>query len=170
METFVGQILLVGFNFAPVGWHFCDGSLLPISEYDVLFNLLGTTYGGDGVSTFGLPDLRGKTAIGIGTGPGLSAYVLGQTGGVEQVSIGSQTYPTHTHALTGTTDSGTAQNPSASVLATGQTVYKTESATVGLNPATCGNSPGGSVPHENRQPFQTCNWIISLFGVYPTQS
>jgi len=90
MDQFVGQIVLAGFNFAPAGWHLCDGSLLPISQYDALYNLIGTTYGGDGVSTFGLPDLRGRTAVGQGTGPNLGTYVMGKQGGAEYVIITSQ--------------------------------------------------------------------------------
>jgi microcystin-dependent protein len=169
MDQFVGQVVLAGFNYAPAGWAFCDGSLLPISQYEALFSLIGITYGGDGVSTFALPDLRGRTPIGQGTGQGLSPYVLGQRGGAESVTITSQTYPNHTHSLSGTTDTGNAQNPSGAVLGTGQNAYKTEAPTLIMNAAMCVPAAGASLPHENRQPYQVCNWIISLFGIYPSQ-
>jgi microcystin-dependent protein len=167
MEAFIGQVVLVGFNFAPYGWAFCDGSLLPISEYSALYTLIGTTYGGDGVQTFGLPDLRGRTPIGDGTGPGLSPYVLGQRGGAEQVTITAQTYPKHTHSLSGTSDSGNAQNPSGALLASGQNVYRNSPPIEVMNAAMVGFAPGNSLPHANLQPYQCCNWIISLFGIFP---
>lgn len=170
MEVFIGQVLLVGFGFVPVGWHLCDGSLLPISNYDTLFSLLGTTYGGDGVTTFGLPDLRGRTAIGIGSGPGLSSYVLGQTGGAEGVTITTQTYPKHTHTMFGTSDSGNSQTGSGAVLAAGQTVYKAEAPAEVMNSAACSTASGSSQPHNNLQPYLVCNWIISLSGLYPSPS
>jgi microcystin-dependent protein len=169
MDQFVGQIVLAGFNFAPAGWHFCDGSLLPISQYDVLFNLIGTTFGGDGVNTFALPDLRGRTAVGQGTGPGLSTYVMGQISGSEFVTISSQTYPSHNHLLSGTTADGNAQNPTGAVVGTGVNIYKDETPTLTMNGAMCGPATGLGNPHENRQPYQVCNWIISLFGIYPSQ-
>jgi|ERR1700722_218418 microcystin-dependent protein len=168
MDQYVGQVVLAGFNFPPAGWAFCDGSLLQISQYDVLFNLIGTTYGGDGVSTFALPDLRGRTPVGQGSGAGLSTYVMGQIGGVESVTINAQTYPAHNHLLSGTSDTGDAQNPSTAVVAAGVNIYKTETPTLTMSAAMCGPS-GNAIPHENRQPFQVCNWIISLFGVYPSQ-
>lgn len=169
MDQYVGQILLTGFNFAPLDWHFCDGSLLPISQYDALFNLIGTTYGGDGVNTFALPDLRGRTAVGQGTGQGLSTYIMGQRAGTENVTITSQTYPQHTHSLSGTSVTGDAQNPSGSLLAVGQTVYRAEAPTLTMNPIMCGPAAGLGNPHENRQPYQVCNWIIALFGVFPSR-
>jgi microcystin-dependent protein len=169
MDQYVGQVLLAGFNFAPVGWHFCDGSLLPISEYDTLFNLIGTTYGGDGINTFALPDLRGRTAISQGTGQGLSTYVIGQIAGVESVTIASNTYPNHTHSLFGTSDSGNSQNPTGALVGVGQNIYRAEAPTETMNATMCGPSPGNSLPHENRQPYQVCNWIIALYGVYPPQ-
>jgi microcystin-dependent protein len=167
MQAYIGQVLLVGFNFAPVGWALCDGSLLGINQNSALFNLIGTTYGGDGVNTFGLPDLRGRTPISYGQGPGRSNYIVGQMGGAEQVSITAQTYPTHSHSLSGTSSTGGAQTPSQAFLASGQNVYSTETPTSGMNSLMCGMSPGSSLPHENRQPFQVCNWIICLDGVYP---
>jgi microcystin-dependent protein len=170
MDQYLGQILLAGFNFAPAGWHLCDGSLLPIDQNDILFNLIGTTYGGDGVNTFALPDLRGRTAIGQGSGQGLSPAIMGQRGGAEGVNITSQTYPMHTHTLAGTSDTGDAQNPSGAVVATGQTIYRPEAPTLVMNNAMCGVAPGSNLPHENRQPYQVCNWIISLVGIFPSQT
>jgi microcystin-dependent protein len=168
MDQYIGQIVLAGFNFPTAGWAFCDGSLLSISENSALFNLIGTTYGGDGVNTFGLPDLRGRTAVGQGTGIGLSTYVMGQIGGAESVTINAQTYPSHNHLLSGTSDTGDAQNPSGAVVATGVHIYKVETPVLTMNSAMCGPS-GNGTPHENRQPYQVCNWIISLVGVYPSQ-
>jgi microcystin-dependent protein len=169
VDQYVGQILLAGFNYAPFGWHFCDGSLLAISNYPVLFQLIGTTYGGDGVNTFALPDLRGRTAISQGTAPGLSTYVVGQIGGVEAVTINSTTYPMHNHTLSGTSDGGNAQNPTGAVVATGQNIYRTEAPPETFNGIMCAPAPGSNLPHENRQPFQVCNWIIALEGIYPQQ-
>jgi microcystin-dependent protein len=172
MTPYVGQIICVGFNFAPAGWAFCDGSLLPISQYDVLFNLIGTTFGGDGQTTFALPDLRGRTPIGTGQGGGLSNYTLGQRGGVEQVTLTTQQYPTHTHPLVATANGGNANAPAGSYLAAGQSVYtpNTPQAADALNASTVSTAPGSNQPHSNLQPYLTCNWVISLFGVYPSQS
>jgi len=170
MEAYIGQVLLVGFNFVPQGWALCDGSLLQIAQYDALFNLLGTTYGGDGVQTFGLPDLRGRTPISFGQGRGLSPYNIGQTGGAERVTLTVPNYPAHNHLLLGTSNTGGSQTPAQSFLAAGQTVYNVESPIEGMNPAMCGPSPGNSLPHDNLQPYLVCNWIISLFGIYPSQS
>jgi microcystin-dependent protein len=169
MDQYLGQILLTGFNFAPFGWHICDGSLLSIAQYDTLFNLIGTTYGGDGVNTFALPDLRGRTAMGQGNGGGLSPAIVGLRGGSESVTINAQTYPMHMHTLLGSSDTANSQNPSLGVVANGPTIYRAETPTVALNNAMCGNAPGQSLPHENRQPFLVCNWIIALEGIYPTQ-
>jgi microcystin-dependent protein len=170
MDQYLGQILLTGFNFAPVGWHFCDGSLLAISQNDALYNLIGTTYGGDGVQTFALPDLRGRTAIAQGSGPGLATYIMGQRAGTEFVTITAQTYPTHHHNLNGTADTGNALTPTTAVVAVGKSIYKTETPTLTMNAAMCGPAAGLSNPHENRQPYQVCNWIIAVEGVYPPQS
>jgi microcystin-dependent protein len=169
MEVYVGQVLLVGFNFVPVGWARCDGSLLPISQYDVLFNLIGTTYGGDGVQTFALPDLRGRAPISSGQGPGLSPYTMGQPGGTEQVSLNVQNYPAHNHLLIGASVDGGSQTPVQAFLASGKNIYNAESPVEGMNAAMCGPSPGSSLPHDNLQPYLVCNWIISLFGIFPSQ-
>ena len=169
---YVGQITCVGFNFAPVGWHFCDGSLLPISQYETLFNLIGTTYGGDGQNTFALPDLRGRTPVGTGQLSGGGNYIIGQSGGAEQVTITTQQYPNHTHPLVATGNAGNANAPAGAYLASGQSVYTSNApqASDTLAPATVPPAPGNSLPHANLQPFLTCNWVISLFGVYPSQN
>ena len=169
MQTYVGQLLLVGFNFAPAGWAFCNGQLLPISQYDMLYNLIGTTYGGDGQQTFGVPDLRGHTPIGIGQLAGGSNYQLGQGGGVENVAIFDATYPTHTHNVDGISAAANTANPSSTTLAGGRSIYVSgTAANVALNPAMVAMSSGISAAHPNLQPFQVLNWIIALYGIYPS--
>jgi microcystin-dependent protein len=169
MQVYVGQLLLVGFNFAPAGWAICDGSLLSVSQYQVLYNLIGTTYGGDGTSTFGLPDLRGHTPIGIGQLQGGGNYQLGQKGGVENVAIMGGTYPTHIHQVDGIASGANTSNPSSTTLAAGRSIYASNTAAnVALNGAMVSMSPGISAAHPNLQPYQTLNWVISLFGIYPS--
>jgi len=171
MTPYIGQVICVGFNFAPQGWAFCDGSLISISENSTLFNLIGTTYGGDGVNTFALPDLRGRTPIGTGQLTGGGNYILGQPGGVEQVTITAQQYPNHTHSLMATTANGSANAPANGFLAGGHHVYTTNAPQTAdaLNSSAVSTTVGGGQPHSNLQPYLTCNWIISLFGVYPSQ-
>lgn len=179
-QPFIGQVIMFGGNFAPRGWAFCNGQPLPISQYDALFNLIGTTYGGDGQQTFNLPDLRGRLPFNQGTGAGLSPYVIGQTGGTESVTVTTQQLTAHNHpAMAKTGTPGGANIPSASVVlsdelqtaATASYTYTafgspTQSA---LGPLTIGLS-GGSQPHENRQPVLALNYVISLFGIYPSQN
>jgi len=173
-QPYVGQIISVGFNFAPVGWHLCDGTLLPISDYDVLFTLLGTTYGGNGTTTFAIPDLRGRAPLCMGQGSGLPNYIEGQIAGSESVTLTANQVGAHAHNLLASANNGSATNP-ASTLALGQSpvstvpVYGPSSSNVSLAGTSIGNSTGG-VPHENRQPYLTVNYIISLFGTYPSQS
>jgi microcystin-dependent protein len=173
-EPFVGQVIAVGFNFAPVGWAICDGSLLAISEFSTLFNLLGTTYGGDGVTTFGLPDLRGRAALGMGQGSGLQPYLQGQIGGVESVTLTAGQFAAHTHALQGAATATTPTPGSAVVLGTpaaATPIYATGTG-IGttLAPSAVSLAAGGGGPHENRQPSLTINYIISLFGIFPSQN
>lgn len=153
-------------NFAPAGWMFCEGQLLPISEYETLFNLIGTTYGGDGQSTFALPDLRGRLPIHFG-----NSFTLAETGGVEETTLTVSQIPSHTHSLLAST--GTANNisPQDGVLATSTSVsrYLEDVADTPLNPASIG-SVGGSQPHTNFQPYLCVDFIISLFGIYPSQT
>ena len=172
-EPFVGQIIAVGFNFAPVGWAICDGSLLPISQYSTLFNLIGTTFGGDGQSTFGLPDLRGRAALGMGQGAGLQSYGLGQSGGAESVTLSSGQVGSHTHALAAAA-TATTPTPGPSVVlgtpAAADPIYVTSGTGATLTSAAVAPTAGGGLPHGNRQPSLTITYIISLFGIYPSQN
>ena len=166
---FVGEIKLFGGTFAPVGWAVCDGALLPIAEYDTLFNLIGTTYGGDGQATFALPDLRGRVPLHHGPLQGGSTYQLGETGGVESVTLTRQQMPKHSHGFAATTAVGTQPNPGNNLMANSQgpQPYIQENPDGNLNPKSIGETGGGG-PHENRQPLLTLNFIISLFGIYPS--
>jgi microcystin-dependent protein len=166
-SPYVGEIRLVAFNFTPVGWSFCNGATLAISQNEVLFNLIGTTYGGDGVNTFNLPDLQGRIPVHQGSG-----FVLGQKAGAEAVTLLASQMPAHTHlasALDGAGSQQSLQNAywagdSASKLfATAPTSNST------LAPTAIGNA-GSNQPHENRMPYLTINFIISLFGIFPSQN
>jgi microcystin-dependent protein len=163
-NPYVGEIRIFAGNFAPAGWALCQGQLLPISEYETLFNLIGTTYGGDGQSTFQLPDLRGRLPIHQGSG-----FTLAQTGGAETVTLTTQTIPAHTHTVLATTNSNTASLPGGNLLAAGPDIYdvnKPGDAT--MAPAI--SFVGGSQPHENFQPYLCVNFILSLFGIFPSPS
>ena len=163
-QPYVGEIRMFGGNFAPAGWMFCNGQLLPISEYETLFNLIGTTYGGDGQSTFGLPDLRGRLPIHQGSG-----FVLAQNGGAETVTLTTSTIPAHTHTVSATTNSNTASLPNGNFLAAGPDIYdQNKPGTSTMAPAI--SSVGGSQPHDNFQPYLCVSFIISLFGVFPSPS
>jgi len=176
-NPFIGTIAKVGFNFAPVGWLPCDGRLLPISSYDALFSLLGTTYGGDGQTTFGLPDLRGRSPIGFGQGPGLSNYDLGQVVGSETVTITVNQLPAHGHTATLQVTAARAGNPApTSAMAYGgatdhagnvANLYGTSDGTT-MN-ATIGFAGGGQ-PHDNMMPYLAINYIIAVEGLWPSQS
>jgi microcystin-dependent protein len=167
-QSYVGEVRLVGFNFAPAGWQFCNGQQIPISEFSTLFQLIGTTYGGDGQSTFCLPNLQGRVPLHQGNN-GVSTYVPGETGGVESVTINLNQYPTHTHLLQGSGNNATLNVPTSNTAGVGLTAYSTLAPTLALNAAMVGLSGGGSQPHENRQPYLALNWVISLFGVFPSQ-
>jgi microcystin-dependent protein len=174
MDPFVGQIIAVGFNFAPAGWVLCNGQLLPISEYEVLYTLLGTTYGGNGTTTFGIPDLRGRSPISIGTGTGLPAYVLGQSGGTENATLTVNQMPIHPHSASASTADATASVPASNVVLGAPTnaavfTYGTVASTTPLAAASI-TATGGSQPHENRQPYNTVNYIMCYLGIYPSQS
>ncbi|HTW71896.1 MAG TPA: tail fiber protein [Acetobacteraceae bacterium] len=170
-QPFIGQIIAVGFNFAPVNWHLCDGSSLPISQYTALYQLIGTTYGGDGVNNFNLPDLRGRFAINMGQGAGLSPYVLGQPGGEEQHTLTTTEMGGHTHSLVAANNVTVAVPAAGLALGTpaSEPIYGTSGATTTLAPRSIGQA-GGSQPHENRQPYLAINYIIALYGIYPPQS
>lgn len=171
-NPYIGEIRLVGFSFAPVNWAFCDGSLLPISQYDALYNLLGTTYGGDGQSTFALPDLRGRAPIHAGQGPGLSNYTQSQILGTESVTLTTNQMPSHNHAANAQSGTGTTNRPQNAYWATsGQSdaLYKAIPGTPDtMNPQAL-PAAGGNQPHENRQPLLATNYIIALYGIYPPQ-
>ena len=172
-DNFLGEIRIVGFNFAPVGWALCQGQLLPIDQNPALFQLLGTTYGGDGQQTFGLPDLRGRAALGMGQGPGLGQYVIGQLGGAESVTLISGQIGSHTHGLSAAATATTSTASSSVVLGTpaaATPIYATGGAGATLTAGAVAPNPGGGQPHENRQPSQTISYIISLFGVFPSQN
>jgi microcystin-dependent protein len=162
-QPYVGEIRMFAGNFAPAGWMFCEGQLLSISENEVLFQLIGTTYGGDGQSTFALPDLRGRIPIHQGNG-----FLLAETGGAEEVTLTASQIAAHAHPLLGSQASGTQPGPAGNLLAnsTVLTPYAPESATAAMAP-TAISPVGGSQPHTNFQPFLCIDFIISLFGVFP---
>ena len=167
-QPYVGEIRMFGGSFAPAGWMFCDGQVLPISEYETLFNLIGTTYGGDGQSTFALPDLRGRVPIHMGTQAG-TTYQLAEMAGEESVTLTVNQIPAHTHTLLASGDTANSPNPGNNVIARSPQVnaFINGSPSVGMSPQFIG-STGGSQPHENLQPYACINFIISLFGVYPS--
>jgi microcystin-dependent protein len=166
-QPYVGEIRMFAGNFAPAGWMFCDGSVLPISENETLFQLLGTTYGGDGESTFALPDLRGRVPLHFGNG-----LVQAETGGVESVTLTTAQLPAHQHLLLASTNVGGGLSPANSVYAQvppgGVQVY-TQDNTVQPTPTPLA-PVGGSQPHENRQPLLALSFIISLYGIFPSPS
>jgi len=175
MEPFLGQLMLVAFNYPPKGWAFCAGQILPINQNQALFALLGTTFGGNGVNTFALPDLRGRAAMGFGQGAGLPNYNLGQVSGTESVTLIQSQLPTHTHQLSGSTNVQSVASPAGNALAelTNQSnfnVYKANGVPAGtLNPASVSNF-GGSQPHTNQAPYLTMNWVIALQGIFPSRN
>jgi microcystin-dependent protein len=177
-QPFIGQIIPVGFNFAPVGWFLCQGQLVPIAEFSVLFNLIGTTYGGDGISTFGIPNLCGRVPLHQGQGQGLSPYPLGQTVGSESITLLASNLPAHTHPFRASGNSATSTTPGTgaalSALGTatagaGISVYGAGAPSTTLNPRSISQA-GSSQPHENHQPYQVINFIIAWAGVFPSQS
>ena len=165
-QPYVGEIRMFAGNFAPAGWAFCDGSLLAISEFEVLFNLIGTTYGGDGQSTFGLPDLRGRLPIHQGNG-----FTLSESGGVEEVTLTAAQIPAHSHPFLASTTAGATTDPSGNVLGTavGGSFYRQAAPADALGASSIG-ATGGSQPHSNFQPYLCVEFIISLFGVFPSQT
>jgi microcystin-dependent protein len=169
---FLGEIRLFAGNFAPRGFAFCAGQLLPISGNEALFSLLGTTYGGDGVQTFALPDLRGRAPLHQGQGPGLSNYIIGQPFGTENVTLTTQQLPAHTHQAMATNNSGTQSAPGGGVWATdssGATAEYDAPTGVAMAGQAIG-ATGGNVPHPNLQPFLTISYIIALAGIFPARN
>jgi microcystin-dependent protein len=165
---YVGEIRMVGFNFAPQGWALCNGSLLSISENEVLFNLLGTTYGGDGVNTFSLPDLRGRIPFHQGSLSG-NVLTMGERAGAETVTLVPSQLPSHSHTLSASSQSGTQASPANGFWAKSSLEeFSTESPTQSMA-AACILPVGGSQPHDNMPPFLVVNFIISLYGSFPSQ-
>jgi microcystin-dependent protein len=168
-QPYVGEIRIFAGSFAPVGWEFCNGRLVPISEADQLFALIGTTYGGDGQETFALPDLRGRVPIHFGTGAGLSARPLSEAGGTQEVTLTSVQTPTHTHPLLASNDPANSSDPGTRVPATpaAATPYYAGTPLVAFD-STVVIPVGGSQPHTNLQPYACVNYIISFFGIFPS--
>ncbi len=173
-EPFVGEIRMFAGNFAPRGWAFCDGQLLAVSQNDALFSLLGTIYGGDGRTTFGLPDMRGRINLHAGSGPGLSDRRLGAKGGAENVTLTTNQLPSHNHGVPVTSAVTTDRNPTGKLLAQldpSSALYESgnEFTDAQLSSAAVENT-GGSRSHSNMMPFICINYIIALFGIYPSRN
>lgn len=168
-QPYVGEIRIFAGNFAPAGWMFCEGQLLPISENETLFQLIGTTYGGDGQDTFGLPDLRGRVPVHVGSSSAGTSYQLAQADGVEDVTLTAQQLPVHSHPLAATRGAGTSASPSGRVLADPPTqpAYVEADPDVSLSFAAV-TDVGGGQAHTNLQPYLCVHFIISLFGIFPS--
>jgi len=171
-QPYVGEIRMFGGTFAPAGWAMCDGQLIPISENDTLFNLIGTTYGGDGQETFALPNLQSRVPVHMGQGPGITQnYQIGELAGTESVTLTTQQITQHTHPALCSNVVGTASDPAGGIWATSDsTQYQTGSApdtNMGSMPT---NAMGGSQPHDNMIPYLVVTFIISLFGIFPSQN
>ncbi|PQZ81778.1 MULTISPECIES: phage tail protein [unclassified Brevundimonas] len=169
---YVGEIRMFGFPRIPVGWLACNGGLVSIADNEVLYTLLGTAYGGDGVNTFGLPDLRGQVPIHHGTGPGLSAKVLGQRGGSENVTLLQSNLPPHTHAFSATSAAATTDTPGQTALHAAQsadTAYMATSPNITLGPASISNS-GNGLSHNNIMPTLAVSYCIAAFGIFPSRN
>lgn len=175
MTPFIGQIMMFAGTFAPQGWALCDGQLLAISQYPALYSILGTTYGGDGKTTFALPDLRSRIPMHAGHGPGLSVRRAGESSGSEQVTLTTSQIPSHTHALQASAQDGDFNSPAGAVLGNyGSTAppdgpYAGDAASVPMGVSAIG-STGGSQPHDNVQPFLCVTFVIALEGIFPSRS
>ncbi|HYP25942.1 MAG TPA: tail fiber protein [Blastocatellia bacterium] len=165
-QPYVGEIRMFAGNFAPAGWMFCEGQLLPISENETLFQLIGTTYGGDGESTFALPDLRGRLPLHQGNG-----FILAETGGAEEITLTVQQIPSHSHPYLATGSAGTQIDPANNMISASPTIdfYIRDTPTAPMAPQ-ASTPVGGSQPHTNFQPYLCVNFIISLFGIFPPPS
>jgi microcystin-dependent protein len=170
-DPFVAEIRIFPFNFAPTGWAFCDGQIMPISQNTALFSLLGTTYGGDGKSTFALPDLQGRAAMHPGQGPGLSLHDLGETGGSDTVSLLESEIPAHSHTMRAAAEAGEENDPAGAALGVtiGNTLYNSGSTLAAMAPEML-TPAGGDQPHNNLQPYLTFYFCIALQGVFPPRS
>ena len=172
MESFIASIILFGGDFAPRSWAFCNGQLLPIAQNTALFSILGTTYGGNGQTTFALPDLRGRVPLHAGQGPGLSDYSLGQSGGSEATTLLTTNMPAHSHSLNAVSETGNVGAPvGASLAATGalDPEYRVGGTPVGMAASSIG-AAGGGQPFNNEQPYLALNYIICLEGIYPSRN
>jgi microcystin-dependent protein len=163
-EAFVGEVRLVGFNFAPQGWAICNGKIFQISDNPALFNLIGNTYGGDGQTTFAIPGLQGRVPVHMGPG-----YTIGTQGGVETVAITAATFPVHQHSLVMSSSPGNSNNPNNAVVGSGPRMYRNEAPTTAMSATMVSTSAGAGLAHNNLQPYQTLNWIIALYGIFPSQ-
>jgi len=174
-DPFLAEIRVFPFNFAPLGWALCNGQLLPISQNTALFSLLGTTYGGDGRSTFALPNLQGSAPLGYGQGPGLSPYDLGETGGSETVTLNGTQLPQHTHSVVANNTAGGSNSPANNFF--GQSQARAKSAgyvssgtlSVSMSPQAVA-SAGGGQPHNNMPPYLCLNFCIAMQGIFPSRS
>lgn len=167
-EPYLGQITMFAGNFPPRGYAFCQGQILSIAQNTALFSILGTTYGGNGQTTFALPDLRGRVPIQPGQGPGLSAYTLGEQSGQETVTLISTQMPAHTHSLAANSGAANDTIPNGNILSEG-TIYRSGAANTTMNPAAIGQA-GGNQPHPNMQPYTCVNFIIALEGLFPPRN
>jgi len=168
MEAYIGQIQSFGFNFAPKNWAFCNGQIMSIAQNTALFALLGTTYGGNGQTTFALPDLRGRASMQYGQGPGLSNYTLGEVSGQETVTLITQEMPMHNHLLNASAGIKLNAVPAANNLG-GAQIYTNAALDSVMDPGSIGQS-GGSQPHQNMQPYLVLNWCICLYGIFPSRN
>ena len=171
-SPYIGEIRMFGGNFPPSGWAFCDGQSMPISQNDTLFNLIGTTYGGDGQETFNLPNLMSRTPVHAGQGPGISqSYQLGETFGVESVTLTTTSIPIHNHAFVASLNNANATDPTNQVVAQNLQIamFTEDVANKAMNAASV-QPAGGSQPHENMSPFLAVSFILSLFGIFPSQN
>ena len=164
-SPFIGEIRIFAGNFAPVGWAICNGAVIPIDQNDALFNLIGTTYGGDGQTTFALPDLQSRVPVHVGPG-----FALGQSGGAETVTLTTSQIPSHTHPGAVSSAAATSSSPAGGVFATGTSTPYSDQAADSSLAAGAIQSTGGSQPHDNMLPFLAVNFIISLFGIFPSQT
>ena len=180
-QPYLGQITMFGGNFAPRGWALCQGQLLPISQYAALFSILGTSFGGNGTTNFGLPDLRGRVPVHPGTGAGLSTYVMGEMTGQEHITLSSSNMPEHNHLVNAVTGGGSSQTTPQNTLPAAVTVshpvpefpttnvYSSATGNTTMNPTMIGEA-GGSTPHTLIQPVLAINFIISLVGIFPSRN
>ena len=172
-NQFVGEIRIFAGNFAPLGWAFCDGSTIAITDNEVLFTLIGTTYGGDGQNTFALPDLRGRIAIHQGQSAGGSNYIIGQRAGSESVTLTLNQIPAHNHSVVGNSGNAVSSAPANNFLAAQPDLLEFipgANANATMKSNAIANSSGGSLPHDNMMPVLAVSYIISLFGIFPSQN